>query len=110
MKRKLLTVLAVNILLVLGACGPPGTPGPQPPPGFVVLECRNPGSHQDVAKTPIIKNTSGQQLPIGHTISWSSSDGDSGQVTLQAPLAPDSEVQGLGTAGQVYNCVASTWL
>ena len=108
MNQKLFAMLVAGILLVLGACAP-GEPWPEKPPGFVQLGCRNPGSHQDVAKTPIIKNTTGQELPIGHKISWSSSDGDYGQITLQEPLPPNMEVQGIGTAGQVYTCVASTW-
>jgi hypothetical protein len=73
----------------------------------VSLQCSNPGSHQDVAKTPSIKNSSVAAIPKGKVLSWKSSDGDSGSITLQNDLAPGASVSGLGKAGQVYTCTAS---
>ena len=112
--RALLVVLTLAVLGGLVACGDPPEPGdkqpPSPPAGYYQLECRNPGSHQDVAKTPIIKNTSGKTIPAGEKMSWSSSDGDYRQIDVQQNLAPDMEIQGLGSAGNSYSCAAHVWL
>lgn len=53
---------------------------------FVKLECKNPGSHQDVAKTPWVKNTTAKTMPKGHKINWKASDGDKGVITLTKDL------------------------
>lgn len=76
----------------------------------VILECKNPGTHQDVAKTPQIKNTTNTVIPKGHKIHWGASDGDKGVITLDKGLglAAGQTVQGLGKAWQVYTCTAST--
>ncbi len=73
----------------------------------VYIGCANPGSSQDVGKTPSLKNTTTSAIPKGLTIKWSSSDGDSGSVTLAADLAPGATVKGLGKAGNSYTCSAN---
>jgi hypothetical protein len=73
----------------------------------VAIECANPGSHQDVAKTPILKNTTGSVIPKGKILRWRSTDGDYGSVQLQSDLAPGAVVRGLGDAGNGYQCTAS---
>jgi hypothetical protein len=73
------------------------------------LQCSNPGGQQDVAKEPVITNTTSKTLPKGQKIFWKSSDGDKGSVTLDAPLAPGKTVVDRGHAGpQSYTCTAST--
>src|SRR5262245_43056846 len=52
------------------------------------VTCKNPGSSQDVAKTPSLVNTGLYAIPAGKTLFWKSSDGDSGEIKLLAPLAP----------------------
>lgn len=74
----------------------------------VSLGCKNPGSHQDVAKTPSITNTTGKILKKGAKLSWSATDGDKGVVTLQNDLAPNASVQAMGSAGNGYSCQAWT--
>lgn len=76
-------------------------------PTLVLLACKNPGSQQDVAKTPVLKNTTGTTIPKGYTIGWSASDGDSGFVKLDADLAPNAEIRGMGKAGNAYTCGSS---
>lgn len=73
----------------------------------VALGCANPGSHQDVGKTPVITNTTGAPLKAGMNLQWSSSDGDKGSIKLAADLAPGASVKGLGTAGQAYSCTSA---
>ena len=47
-----------------------------------MLGCKNPGSHQDVAKTPTITNSTNQTLAVGKKVYWSASDGDKGTISL----------------------------
>jgi len=70
----------------------------------IAIACSNPGSHQDVAKTPILKNITSAAIPKGRTLYWKASDGDVGSVKLVADLAPGATIQGLGKAGNGYNC------
>lgn len=103
-------------LFVLGvasqALAEPGRTSPPPSPVVlklgtkVSLACANPGSHQDVSKTPTITNTSGATLRSGMTISWRSSDGDQGTTTLGADVAVGGEVHVLGKPGNAYSCTA----
>src|SRR5437763_6930612 len=73
------------------------------------LQCSNPGGQQDVAKEPVITNTTSKTLPKGQKIYWKSSDSDKGTLTLDAPLAPGKSVIDRGHAGpQSYTCTAST--
>lgn len=72
------------------------------------LQCSNPGGQQDVAKEPVITNTTSKTLPKGQKIYWKSSDSDKGTITLDAPLAPGKTVIDRGHAGQNYTCTAST--
>lgn len=73
----------------------------------VNVGCSNPGSSQDVAKTPVLKNTTSAAIPKGYVLNWKASDGDQGSVTLQANLAPGATVRAQGTAGNGYSCSAS---
>jgi len=73
----------------------------------VALSCSNPGSHQDVAKTPIIKNTTTATLKAGQSVSWKSSDGDYGTLKLSADLPPGGTVSALGKPGNSYTCSSS---
>ena len=52
----------------------------------IALSCSNPGSHQDVAKTPILKNITTAPIKAGQTVHWTASDGDYGSMKLQAPM------------------------
>src|SRR4051812_30742897 len=45
-------------------------PSPLGPYAVKALTCSNPGSQQDVAKEPILKNTTGATLAKGTTIYW----------------------------------------
>lgn len=117
MNRIFPAVLATTVLLALGACSPreekaaaPAAPAAAPQPAGLQLGCANPGTPQDPYKTPAITNTTGQELAVGHVINWTSSDGDSGTITLEAPLAAGGAVQGTGTkSGQAaYTCEATT--
>ncbi len=78
-----------------------------PLPTFVSIDCQNPGSSQDVAKTPVLKNTALTTLYKGQRLSWSSSDGDYGQLTLAADLPPGGTVKAMGKAGNAYTCKSS---
>jgi|GEM_PF-4964745 len=78
-----------------------------PLPSFVSIECSNPGSAQDVAKTPVLKNTAQTTLYKGQRIRWSASDGDVGDVTLTADLPPGATVKAMGKPGQAYTCSSS---
>jgi len=72
----------------------------------VVLQCRNYGGQQDVAKNPDIINTTKATIPSGKTLYWKSTDGDSGSVVLQKALAPGGKVGVNGKPGQSYSCTA----
>ncbi|MFN0111062.1 MAG: hypothetical protein ACKVZH_19550 [Blastocatellia bacterium] len=74
----------------------------------VSLGCKNPGSHQDVAKTPSVSNTTGKVLKKGTKLNWSASDGDKGVITLANDLAAGGSVQAMGSAGNGYTCQAWT--
>ncbi len=73
----------------------------------VYIGCANPGSSQDVGKTPTLKNTTTTTIPKGYVLKWNSSDGDSGSVTLDANLAPGATIKGVGKAGNVYSCTSN---
>ena len=73
----------------------------------IKLACSNPGSQQDVAKTPILKNTTGATIPKGYSVSWSSSDRDGGTIKLAADLPVNAEIRGQGKPGQAYSCTSS---
>src|SRR5262245_18855622 len=74
----------------------------------VFIGCANSGGHQDVAKSPSLKNTSTAAIPKGYVLSWSASDGDKGTLTLAADLAPGATVKAQGSKpGNVYTCNAS---
>jgi hypothetical protein len=75
----------------------------------IMLGCQNPGSHQDVAKTPTITNSTSQALAAGKKVYWSASDGDKGTISLSAALQPNKTVQAMGTAGNGYSCQAWTY-
>jgi hypothetical protein len=68
----------------------------------VYLSCQNPGSHQDVAKTPIIKNNTRSPISANTKIYWNSSDGDNGYI--YGPLAVNESKTALGNPGNGYNC------
>ena len=72
------------------------------------LQCKNPGSHQDVAKTPNIINNTTKTIPTGQKVYWKTNNGDKGEIELTSPLAPGGSVQVLGQAGQNYTCTAWT--
>ena len=72
----------------------------------VKLDCANPGGHQDVAKTPVITNNTKQTIKKGTRISWTSSDGDKGQMVLDSDLAAGANVEMRGHPGQNYTCQA----
>ena len=72
----------------------------------VMLQCRNYGGQQDVAKNPDIINTTKATIPSGKTLYWKSTDGDSGSVVLQKALAPGAKVGVNGKPGQSYSCTA----
>ncbi|HVJ21377.1 MAG TPA: CARDB domain-containing protein [Polyangiaceae bacterium] len=74
----------------------------------VYVGCANPGSSQDVAKTPSLKNTTTSAIPKGSVLRWSANDGDKGTVTLAADLAPGATVKAQGIKpGNVYTCNAN---
>lgn len=73
----------------------------------IQLACSNPGSRQDVGKTPILKNTTGATIPKGYSVSWMASDGDGGTITLAADLPVNAEIRGQGKPGQAYRCTSS---
>ena len=74
--------------------------------GAVILQCRNYGGQQDVAKNPDIINTTKATIPAGKTLYWKSTDGDSGSLVLNHALAPGAKVGVSGKAGQSYTCTA----
>ena len=73
----------------------------------VDLQCTNPGSSQDVAKTPIIKNTSGAMLKKDYLVWWRTNSGDKGYFRLSADLAPGATVKAQGAPGNAYSCTAN---
>lgn len=74
----------------------------------VSITCKNPGSSQDVVKTPWLTNSTGAKIPAGKTLFFKASDGDSGSVKLSADLLPGGSVKMQGLkAGQVYTCTGS---
>lgn len=72
----------------------------------VKLDCANPGGHQDVAKTPMVTNNTKQTINKGTRITWTSSDGDKGQMILESDLAAGASVEMRGHPGQNYTCQA----
>src|SRR5436189_42713 len=70
----------------------------------VKLDCANPGGHQDVAKTPMVTNNTKQNIKKGTRITWSSSDGDKGQMILDTDLEAGASVEMRGHPGQNYTC------
>lgn len=75
----------------------------------VKIKCRNPGSHQDVAKTPEITNNTRKFIPGSVKIFWTASDGDKGFV--MGPLGAGQSKSGLGdAAGNNYTCEAFYWV
>ncbi len=98
-------------MLVVGSAGAeegrPSVAAPKLTFGTSVpLGCKNPGSHQDVGKTPTILNTTGATLRAGQTLHWTATDGDKGTIKLQTDVAPNGTVQVIGAAGQSYQCTA----
>jgi hypothetical protein len=88
----------------------------QLPPGGVSLSivpitiaCKNPGSSQDVAKTPVLTNSTSHPIAKGKTLTWKSSDGDGGSLKLDADLLPGASIKAMGKAGNGYTC-SSTYL
>lgn len=75
-------------------------------PGKISLGCKNPGTQQDVAKTPVIINTTDQMIGAGVTLYWSATDGDKGALTLQSSLTPKASAKAAGAAGNSYSCTA----
>lgn len=71
---------------------------------IVYLNCQNPGTHQDVAKTPIITNNTQSNIAASKKIFWNATDGDSGYI--MGPLAVGASKQALGNAGNAYQCTA----
>lgn len=119
MRQRVLIMLAA--ILVPGGCNsgegsdelsrdyPPTDQSGYLPTDFIALACNSPGTHQDVAKTPRITNTTEYLLPGSHNISWTSDDGDGGIIELQQPLAPGKTVDAAGKKpGQTYSCFAVT--
>lgn len=70
----------------------------------VFLTCENPGSHQDIAKTPIVTNSTGKPITSTTKVYWNSSDGDHG--TIQGPFSINQSKTGFGQAGNGYHCQA----
>ncbi len=70
----------------------------------VSLSCRNPGSHQDVAKNPIITNNTRNPISSSTRVYWEATDGDKGFV--QGPFKIGESKSGLGNAGNGYQCSA----
>lgn len=75
----------------------------------VPLTCENPGTHQDVSKTPIITNTTGKYIGADVKVYWKATDGDKGYV--QGPFAINEKKLASGRAGNGYQCEAYylTW-
>ena len=73
----------------------------------ISVACKNPGSSQDVAKTPSLTNTTSYTIPKGRTLTWKSSDGDFGSHKLEADLLPGATVKAMGKPGNGYTCTGT---
>ena len=74
----------------------------------VPIQCTNPGSSQDVAKTPSLINTTGIAIPAGQMLFWKTNGSDpGGSIRLTAALQPGASVMVQGGAGNGYTCTAS---
>ena len=74
----------------------------------VAVTCTNPGSSQDVVKTPSLTNSTSTKIPAGKMVFFKSSDGDVGTLLLPADLLPGASVKLQGAKpGQVYACTGS---
>ena len=74
----------------------------------VAITCTNPGSSQDVAKTPSLTNSTSAKIPAGRMLFFKASDGDVGTLLLPADLAPGASVKLQGAKpGQAYSCTGS---
>jgi hypothetical protein len=74
----------------------------------VPITCTNPGSSQDVAKTPSLVNSTSTKIPAGKMVFFKASDGDVGTLLLPADLLPGASVKLQGAKpGQVYTCTGS---
>jgi hypothetical protein len=105
-------VLAALATIGIGAAAPSAADADVIRPNFTIgtpiaLGCANPSSHQDVAKTPVLKNVTTAAIPKGRTLYWKSTDGDSGSVKLEADLAPGATIQGIGKPGNGYSCTGN---
>jgi hypothetical protein len=103
MNAKSLVLKSLPLLAVLALALPAFAINPQQK---VMLGCKNPGSHQDVAKTPSVINTNSTTLAKGKWIYWSATDGDQGSLKLEADLLPNKSVKVLGSPGNGYSCSA----
>lgn len=70
----------------------------------VFLTCSNPGSHQDVAKTPIITNSTRHPISATTKVYWTATDGDKG--FLNGPFDVNQSRTALGAPGNAYQCSA----
>ena len=70
------------------------------------LSCQDPGTPQEGGKTLVITNTSDTPLAKGLRITWSASDGDTGQVVLSQELPSGKTIQVKGRPGSRYTCQA----
>src|SRR5436305_610149 len=82
---------------------------PMGPYAAKALTCKNPGSQQDVAKEPILVNTTGATLAKGSIVFWytkpaAGQTAEKGQVELSNALAPGGSIQGHGNPGNGYQC------
>jgi hypothetical protein len=102
----LLATIALSIANVGFIAAQNGVPAKSTRTAAVILQCRNYGGQQDVAKNPDIINTTKATIPSGKTLYWKSTDGDSGSVVLQKALAPGAKVGVNGKPGQSYSCTA----
>lgn len=74
----------------------------------VPLGCAGPGSSDVTHRNHKITNTTSATMSKGMKVSWKSSDGGSGSLTLSSPLAPGASVSVI-ESGQTngYTCTAS---
>lgn len=74
----------------------------------VPITCKNPGSSQDVLKTPYLVNSTSATLKKGMSVAWATSDGERGTVQLAADLPPGGQLKVQGSKpGNAYTCNAS---
>lgn len=74
----------------------------------VPITCKNPGSSQDVVKTPYLVNSTTATMKKGQSVSWATSDGERGTHTLAADLPPGGQIKLQGSKpGNAYTCNAS---